>query len=546
MSYKFYKVKRFWSLVTVLFFTLALFCPSTVAFANNNNLKKHNHLKCHKGRLCTLVHTRQGLIEGFEDENNTWSWQGIPYAKPPVGELRWKAPQFPAPWKGIRETKDFCEKCSQFNNDGTLTGNEDCLYLNIWRPATQQRNLPVYVWIHGGGNVIGAGSDDSYYGDKLAMNANMIVVTINFRIGPMGWFAHESLEDGNPLNSSGNYGTLDIIRALKWIKNNINNFGGNPGNVTIAGESAGAINVLSLIISPLAKGLFHKAISQSGPIVENSKENGYASADIAIANIINADPDANPEDYDDPSELQALAEYLRSKSTEDIFNGYTPGAGGALNNYLFNFIDGAVIPSDVATALSSPDSYNQVPTILSTNKEEIKRFLFPLYGSVPDEEYQELALQYTKEMYRIPIDNIATAMTAHKRHPGVYAFQLNYGAYNEDGFNVWPLSAYFPNPSGDYANFAVMLGAAHELDIPFFFNNWWYYGHPYPFSEANRPGFEALSEEMVTYLSFFVRTGKPKSPGGVHWLPWSNKEGGPKRILFDADDTGSIIEMSNE
>ena len=206
------------------------------------------------------------MIEGFEDVSNTWSWQGIPYARPPVGKLRWKAPKTPKAWKGILETKSFSEKCSQFDLNGNFNGSEDCLYLNVWRPATQEKDLPVYVWIYGGGNSVGSYSDSNIYGDRLAANANMVVVTISYRLGPMGWFIHECLEDDDPANSSGNYGTLDIIDSLKWVKKNIKEFGGNPGNVTIAGESAGGTNVLSLLISPIAKGLFHKAISQSGSL----------------------------------------------------------------------------------------------------------------------------------------------------------------------------------------------------------------------------------------------------------------------------------------
>lgn len=546
MSRYFYKFKRARSLFTLLLITLALVCLSSIAFAKNNKYKKHNHHKCHNGRLGTVIHTRQGVIEGFEDENNTWSWQGIPYAAPPVGELRWKAPEFPESWEGVLETKDFCEECPQFNPNGEFIGNEDCLYMNIWRPATRQHNLPVYLWLHPGGNSVGSGSHPWYYGDKLAANANMVVVSINYRLGPLGWFLHQSLEDDDPLNSSGNYGTLDIIHALKWIQQNIKKFGGDPKNVTVAGESGGGSDALTLLVSPEAKGLFHKAVAQSGGLTTFSKEDGYVHSDEIIANIINADSSADPEDFDEPSEWSALADYLMGKSAEEILNAYTPGLLGMIQ-FPLNFTDGVVIHSEGSNAINDPEKFNQVPIILSSTKEEAKSFLTAYYGTVSDEEYQYIAELYTREIFRKgSVDDPATALAAHENNPGVYAFQLDYGAYNPDGFNAWPTNAYYPNPGGDYANLAVMRGAGHGLDVFFFFNYWFDFGGVGPFTEENRPGYEALSEDMVTYLSFFTRTGRPHNPTSVHWLPWSNEEGGPKRILFYADDVDSIITMSNE
>jgi para-nitrobenzyl esterase len=536
MSGRAEKLNRFMLLVAVAFIAVGLAFPSDAAYASND-----------KGRLGPLVTIQQGMIEGFNDASNTWSWQGIPYARPPVGKLRWKAPITPKAWKGIRETKSFSEKCSQFELDGSFNGSEDCLYLNVWRPATQEKDLPVYFWIHGGGNSVGSASDANIYGNRLAANANMVVVTINYRLGPMGWFIHECLEDDDPVNSSGNYGTLDIIEALKWVKKNIKEFGGNPGNVTIAGESAGGTNVLSLLISPIAKGLFHKAISQSGSLNPYSKADGYASADSVIASIIDADPDAVPEDYDEPSELSELAKYLRSRTAEEIFSAYpSSGLGGMLSDFPNVFADGVVIHSDGAAALNNPDTYNQVPTILGSTKEEIKAFIFSYYGSLPDDLYQYIALMLSMEQRRYLVDDVATALSAHESQPKVFAFQLDYGAYNANGFNAWPTSVESPAGSGNFINLAIMLGAGHALDIPFFFNYWSYFGSPGPFTEANRPGFEALSEDIISYLVSFTRTGIPSNPDNIIWEPWSNEAGGSKRILFDADDVEPIISMSNE
>lgn len=559
MSQKFHRALRLWRFTALFFIAFIFVFSAGITQAKHNEHQKNDSYKHHKhnkhdkhkhrgkhDRLGTIVHLKEGLIEGAEDESNTWSWLGIPYAKPPVGKLRWKAPKKPKPWRGVLETKEFCSECSQFDIDRNFLGSEDCLYLNVWRPATQERNLPVYVWIHGGGNSAGSANSDLVYGDKLAANANMVVVTINYRLGPMGWFIHETIEDDDPLNSSGNYGTLDIIKALKWVRKNIENFGGDHRNVTIAGESAGGYNVMSLIISPAAKGLFHKAISQSGGVFVSSVDEGYLNADMAIDAIIEADPNADPEDYDEPSELPALKNYLKEKSAQDIFSAYPPGSGGMLSNFRYIFTDGTVIHSDGAAALDNPENYNQVPTILGNTKEEAKAFMFTMYGSIPDPVYQFRAMLRSLLTRIAAVDSIAAAMSVHESQPGVYAFQLNYGAYNADGFNAWPTEVESPPGSGIIKNLAIMLGAGHALDIPFFFNNWMYFGGAGPFTEENRQGFEALGEDVVTYLYFFTRTGEPQNPTGVDWLPWSNEEEGPKRILFDADDIDSIIEMNYE
>ncbi|MGD9162553.1 MAG: carboxylesterase family protein, partial [Desulfobacteraceae bacterium] len=493
MYSRFEKINKNYFIAFILCITMITVLFSSSALAKHHK-KKH---KFRKNQLGTLVNIRHGWVEGIEDGSDTWSWQGIPYAKPPIGDLRWKAPQSPEPWEGILETKKFCNKCAQIDYYGEFQGSEDCLYLTVWRPATQQRNLPVYVYIHGGGNWGGSASESTYYGSQLASNANMVVVTINYRLGLMGWFINESIQDGDPLNDSGNYGMVDIIHALKWVKRNIKKFGGNPGNVTVAGQSAGAYNVCALIISPIARGLFHKAISQSGGFRLRSKEEGLLYADTVISDIIDDDPEAYPEDYDEPSEYDALADYLRSKSAEEIlvYQGY---------NTIPANIDGVVIHCDGAEALNNPENYNQVPTILGTNKEEYKTLMTSTYFNPYNEsEYQSIATLLSMQWRKTGVDDIATVMSSHISQPNIYAYSFDYGAYHEEGFNAWPTHVYMPNPGGDYANLAIVLGAGHSYDIPFYFNVW----DTLPlsdliFCERNYPGYELLSEAMVSYLAF--------------------------------------------
>ena len=219
------------------------------------------------------VRTDKGIVEGSTD-GAVDRYLGIPYARPPVGRLRWREPLPAKPWVGVRRAKDFSAACYQ--TDGRPFGpftrefvdlgrvSEDCLYLNVWAPRAHVKPLPVYFYIHGGGFGSGSGSIAVYDGGGLARHG-AVVVTINYRLGAFGFLAHPALTAESPLKSSGNYGILDAIAALKWVHANIAHFGGDPANVTIAGQSAGAAAVSDLLMSPLAKGLFQKASIQSGP-----------------------------------------------------------------------------------------------------------------------------------------------------------------------------------------------------------------------------------------------------------------------------------------
>jgi len=212
--------------------------------------------------------TTYGKIKGKYAGDRAYAWLGIPFAEPPVGELRWKSPRDPAPWEGVLETSDYCSDCMQESgissgsdpeDFGNPIGAEDCLCLNIWRPKSDRTDLPVFFWIHGGANTSGSGSVVLYDGTNFAVSQEFIVVTTNYRLGPFGWFFHEKLANGiNAKDDSGNYGTLDIFKALEWVHDNIAAFGGDPDNVTIAGESAGGWNVQSLLVSPLSRNAGYK------------------------------------------------------------------------------------------------------------------------------------------------------------------------------------------------------------------------------------------------------------------------------------------------
>ncbi len=236
------------------------------------------------------VRTESGLVSGVAAEGVV-SWKGVPYATPPVGDLRWREPRPAAPWKGVRVADAYAHDCMQepFPSDAAPLGtppSENCLYLNVWAPEKPAGpKLPVMVWIHGGGFVNGGSSPAVYDGSHFAKRG-VVFVSFNYRLGRFGFFAHPVLSTENPKGPLGNYGYLDQIAALKWVQQNIAAFGGDPGNVTLFGESAGGGSVHTLMVSPFARGLFHKAIVESG--------GGRVGGIMAMRRMREAGPNGDP------------------------------------------------------------------------------------------------------------------------------------------------------------------------------------------------------------------------------------------------------------
>jgi len=444
-----------------------------------------------------VVRTASGEVEGFADNFTTWAWKAIPYARPPVGELRWQAPQDPEPWSGIRQAREFCSSCPQtsafIGTDGSLLGSEDCLYLNIWRPQSVASGLPVYFWIHGGSNRVG--SAEPYYGAVIAQQSNMVVVTINYRLGLLGWFTHPALrEDEDALDSSGNYGTLDIIKALAWVYKNIAAFGGDPHNVTIAGQSAGATNVFTLMISPLAAGLFHRAITHSGSLEPATQQRGdtYACAVIEALLVQDGAPQWQARSLLTDMTSADVRAYLRSKTAADLCSAVAELQSGPAI-----FSDGAVIQAAGPDAFDDPNKYNQVPVIIGSTSEEGKLFMYllGLHTWWDNNLYQALGRRGSQYGRITGLDTLAYRMSAHQTQPGVYCYIFQYGQYRRSGYNAWPTDA---GPT-EKMSWAVALGACHALDIPLQFG----LAGSFPlfdgidgliFREDNRPGWQALSD----------------------------------------------------
>ena len=493
------------------------------------------------------VHTVYGSVKGFEDETDTWVWKAIPFAKPPAGALRWKAPRDPDPWEGTREVTGFSSACTQYFIVGDMiVGNEDCLYLNVWRPRSPETDLPVYFWIHGGGNSIGSSTLSDYYGAHLADTSRMVVVTVNYRLGPLGWFTYPALRTGRPgdeEDDSGNYGTLDLIKALEWVNETIRAFGGDPNNVTIAGESAGALNVFSLMISPPAQGLFHRAIAESGGVGSNSMQVGEASAHSLILRLLVNDgvaaDETEAEAYLATMTSAEVEAYLSSKTDKEILGGYDPQYAGMLSSPDI-FEDGTVIPETGFDTFDTGTYPNKVPVIIGSNKEEKKLFIFAdPYFSGRDALYQIVASYGSDEWKARGVDEVARRLRSHADQPDVYVYQFLWGAWRDTGESPIP-------PPWDFK-----LGSFHTLEIPFLFGTDTVDAvlQLLLFTEENRPGREALSRAMMAYAAQFARTGDPNRSGAglPEWSPWSNDADGPRCILFDVDDTQAIdIRMSAE
>ncbi len=502
----------------------------------------------------TLRTTTAGDVVGFIDQHGARAWVGIPYAAAPTGERRWRAPQPPEPWSGIREALTAGPRCPQKPSllaegdsaDAAVAGSEDCLYLNVWAPPNAS-GLPVMFWVHGGGNTIGSG--DTYIGAALAARQNVVVITINYRLGPFGWFAHPALANGDPLDDSGNYGTLDIVRALEWTRDNAAAFGGDPENVTVFGESAGAFDTLAMMASPLASGLFHRAISQSGgfsptPMARAASLEADGGHPYSAREIVNrllvadgrvSDRAAAASIQSDMSDAE-LREYLYAKTPAEILALWGSSGFGMINTP-DNFGDGHVLPAlTTAEIFSDPANHNVVPVILGTNRDEpalfmaqspqfVDRFLW-VFPRLKDEQDYLRRVKYGALAWKARgVDELAQYMTA-AGNDRVFAYRFD---WDEEG----SMAGY---------DLSKALGAAHFLEVPFVFGDFENFPLSYLFDSS--PGKDALSDSMMAYWAAFAYEGDPgtgRSGAEPRWLPWG--ENGKTSIVLDTPQDGGIYMM---
>jgi para-nitrobenzyl esterase len=506
-----------------------------------------------------------GRVVGGAGRYGSHAWLGLPYAAPPVGAKRWRAPQRPSAWEGVREALRFGAPCVQQASPlggvegaepGALVGSEDCLTLNAWAPPLSRdelstAKLPVMVWIHGGGNSIGAAA--FYEPGRLAREQGLLVFTLQYRLGPLGFFRHPALRAGDetPEEQSGNFALLDLVAGLQWVRDNAAAFGGDPGNVTVFGESAGGFNTYALLLSPHAKGLFHRAIVQSGGLGFSLPDEGERFADGPRPGHVNSSnevlarafvkqgyaPDAaGARRMLTTTPGHTLAETLRKLPQEALYAGYDRGSGGWMLNMPFMFRDGVVLPEGEAlAAFRSPLGWNRVPVMVGTNRDEQKLFLFldPAHvemrlGMVPhvkDEPNLLATSEYLSRAWRVTGAEEPAAAMRQSGAKDVFLYRFD---WDEE-----------PRLFG--TELSRVLGAAHGLEIPFVF------GHfslgrmgEVLFTDHNAAGREALSSSMRAYWGSFARGGRPEAHGQQDWMALGLEPGAPRSLVLDTPAGGGI------
>ena len=483
----------------------------------------------------TLRNVTQGALVGRHSEAGGSAWLAVPYAAPPTGDLRWRAPR-PAPaWNGEREAVEHGPACPQITNalsaaegydPGQLIGSEDCLTLDIYAPSGAQpgSDLPVMVWIHGGANVWG--STRVYEGSHLAEERQVVVVAVQYRLGPLGFFSHPALRaDAEvPADAAANFALLDLVAALDWVGANIEVFGGDPDLVTIFGESAGAYNVAALMASPLARGRFHRAIMQSGgtetltqAVAEQGGGRDAHPALEAAEAFAGADPDAAA---------------LRGAELADIYDVYR-GEDGTFSSLPRMIEDGVTLgEGGIVAAASTPGGFAPVPLITGTNRDEMKlytvfdprltRRLGPLVW-VRDRDRYEAAVEYPTRNWRVNAVGDLSARLLASGQSDVWSYRFDW----DEGGRVL------------LSDTGALLGASHAMEIPFVFNRFQLFGSfdRILFNTGNAPGREALADTMGAYWAHFARYGEPGDGDGAGpvWPRWT-RDG--EAMRFDTPEAG--------
>ena len=455
-----------------------------------------------------IVKAPAGDVVGLT-EGDLHVFKGVPYALPPVGSLRWRPPSPMPRWTSVRKATDFGPAC--FQPEPTLSYvyvraprpmSEDCLTLNIWTP-TAVRDAPVLVWIHGGSLLTGFGGDPMYNGAQMAARG-IVVVTINYRVGVLGWLAHPELSKESPLGISGNYGLLDQIEALQWVHRNIRAFGGDPSNVTIAGESAGAESVKYLLTAPAARGLFSKAISQSAYMITTpelkERRFGMPSAEesgVALAAALHA-----------PNIAALRAMDARMLSIAAPATGYTP----------WGTIDGHVMPRQAVDVFDRGEQA-PVPLLAGSNSGEIRSLMILApptpasaaeYEKIIRDQYGDLADKFLR-LY--PATNLEESVLATTRD-AFYGWTAVRLAKKQAALGVPSFLYYYDH--GYPAEEAVGLHGFHASEVPYVFGTFNETPPLWPKIPKTKEE-KRLSDAMIGYWTSFARTGRPTAENEPDW-----------------------------
>ncbi len=465
-----------------------------------------------------------GLISGTT-AGNIHVYKGVPFAAPPVGDLRWKPPQPAASWQGVRACTEFGPAPMGYYSASfpvySKPPSEDCLYLNVWTPAeTNGDKLPVMVWIYGGAFWFGEGSNPGYDGVNLA-NHGVILVTFNYRVGPLGFLAHPLLSQESEHNSSSNYGLLDQIAALQWVQRNISAFGGDPNRVTIFGQSAGATSVICLMASPLAKGLFQRAISESMAEIgwSDIRENKYGTQPIEkmgeqLAKDLGCDTASDPIACMRAKDAQEVMD--KGQAAADLFGPSTYRYGPC--------IDGWVIP-DLPLNIFEAGKQNNVPLLIGSMADEGN--LFSAVANAHVDTYKDLVSglcgdKASEVLAMFPADDDAKAKKSANLVVALMTFTCPAKAYAAANSKINPNTYFYQFtrvPPGS------KMGAFHALDINYVFANF----RPIMsalkadqyFADVDR----ALAETIMGYWTTFAANGDPNESGLTQWPAYGASTG---------------------
>jgi para-nitrobenzyl esterase len=465
----------------------------------------------------SIIQTANGKVEGYLKENLR-IFKGIPFAAPPVGEFRWKAPQPVQSWSGIKKCTAFSASPIQ-NKPQPFSCwteefiakpeplDEDCLYLNVWTSSKNKEKHPVLVWIYGGGLNSGSANCDIYDGEEMAKKG-VVFVSINYRVGVMGFMAHPELSKESGYNSSGNYGFLDQIAALKWVQKNIVAFGGDPNNVTIAGQSAGAFSVNAMIASTLSKGLFHKAIPQSGGLLSNRFSQNLAASEQQGLKFM------------EKVNCTSIAE-LRKKSADEIQKASNlPGFGR-----FGTTMDGYVLPTNIFEHFKN-GKHNQVPIMTgwvtgdgslmgvpNTSLENYKKEVQVKYGTKTDEFLSIFPATTDEEAKEAKLKQGLLGFAGMPSH--LLAISTNKPSYLYHFSHVPPDKPNFPN-----------YGAFHTSEVPYALHTLHTWNRDWQQLDKD------LENTMAAYWVNFAKTGNPNGTGLPEWKTY-DKQAGYIMVLGD-------------
>ena len=467
-----------------------------------------------------VVSVTGGKVRGTLTDFGGAVFRGIPYAQPPMGELRWREPLPVKPWSAVRDATDFGPPCVQGGARGARS-NEDCLYLNVWTPVWPAKSpAAVMVWVHGGGNFAGASSEPTFDGKNLARHG-VLLVSFNYRLGVFGFFAHPELTKESPHHSSGNYGLLDQILALRWVQDNISSFGGDPGKVTVFGESAGSLDINVLMASPLSKGLFQRVIGESGPVVAPPPLAEAERKGEALAARLNA------SGTESLKRLRALpsAELQQATGQGLAFLGPTLGV----------VVDGWVFPESPMKVFAGGHEHH-VALLLGSNAQELQRPFFGMHGDLRQaitQQYGALA-DHALLLYGL------NGGTEPKPDPELGPVQAQWATDSQFRCGsvvelMWHTSA---GNRGYQFQFSVLtpgkesVGAFHGSEVPFVFGTLGV-GAVAPRYNATDQQVSAVIQE---YWTDFAKTGDPNGGNLPRWQSFDPTS----RAYLDFTDAGPL------